>query len=124
VDPRTRADSQKVGVVKFLWGKLKLLLVDPAIRELSPDKQAERMEPRVMRLVLSLYNAGYDPAVIARALVAHATAFVVECGGPEMNYAELLKAEAVLEDMLQAEYYRRQLSPPYDRVAQFVRRRE
>jgi hypothetical protein len=105
------------------WWKLNLL-TGPAKLKLSPEEQAGEMQKSIERLVLSLYRRGYDPAVIARTLTANAVAFVIDCSGPEQDHARLMEIVAALEEKLKAEYFRRMISPPYDRVARFARRHE
>ena len=106
----------------------KMLQPEPSRRRMSlpytPDEQIERMGNSIQELVLGLYRKGYDPTAIARALTRNGIELVNECGGLGRDHTALLDIVTTIERMLLTESSRRKMSPPYDRVAQFVRRHE
>jgi hypothetical protein len=111
--------------MRGFWFRLRLLFsLDPAAGNLTLDQVAVRTEGRVRKFILGLYYAGYDPTDIARVLIAHGIALVEECGGPGVDYSQLSEAHAVMDRLLITENARRGVTPPYDRVARFVRRKE
>jgi hypothetical protein len=108
-----------------LWRFIRTLFSsEPGAKDATFDEACRRTAGRVVKFVLRLYYAGYDPTIIARVLVTHAIEFVIMCGGSEIDPEPLNSARATLDWLLIKEHSRRRLTPPYDAVARFQRRKE
>jgi hypothetical protein len=105
--------------LRVMWTRLNL---NPVLSTLSDDAQADLMGGGIMKLILGFYRTGFEPTAIARALIAHAICFIVDCGGPGVDTAAFDRAMCEMEELLLSERARRTMSPPSDYISKILRR--